>query len=272
MLREDVLQRCVAYAIAGIRHVIATFGPREPGGEGETRAQTHFAEQLQAWTDEVRTEPFTVRPRAFMGFLRVAGTLFLAAMLAYWLLPILALAFSSGAVAVVLLQFLFYREFLDPLYPARTSHNVVGTQRAADERKRVLILCGHADAAYEWPFHYHGGPASLSAVVIGMVIAGVFKLATDLLCVALGGPLAAPEGLWRTLGFVQWAGSPFFIAMFFFSDFRRVVPGANDNLTGSLLAIAIAKYLHETDTRFDHTEVQYLITGSEEAGLRGAKA
>jgi Zn-dependent M28 family amino/carboxypeptidase len=50
------------------------------------------------------------------------------------------------------------------------------------------------------------------------------------------------------------------------------VPGANDNLTGSLTAIAVLKHLQEEGIRFEHTEVACLITGSEEAGLRGAKA
>jgi putative aminopeptidase FrvX len=51
-----------------------------------------------------------------------------------------------------------------------------------------------------------------------------------------------------------------------------VSPGANDNLTGTFIAVAALKHLHEAGTRFENTEVACLITGSEEARLRGAKA
>ena len=57
-----------------------------------------------------------------------------------------------------------------------------------------------------------------------------------------------------------------------FSNYKKVVQGANDNLTGSLAAVSILKYLKEADISYDDIEVTALITGSEEAGLRGAKA
>jgi len=272
MLDNAVLDRCAAFSMDGIRHVIESFGPREPGGEGETRAQAHFAGLLKPWADEIRTEPFAVRPPALMGFMPVAGALFFAAILAYWLFPALALLFTAGALLVVVLQFVLYRQFLDPLFPARVSHNVVATRRAAGERKRRIIVSGHADAAYEWTFSYYGGVGLLKLAIVSMLLAGVFKVGLDVACVLLNGPLAAPRGIWRALGYAQWACAPFFAGMCFFSNFRRVVPGANDNLTGAFAAVSVLKYLHETNTRFEHTEVSCVITGSEEAGLRGAKA
>ena len=51
-----------------------------------------------------------------------------------------------------------------------------------------------------------------------------------------------------------------------------VVPGANDNLTGVLASVAVLKCLKESGIRFEHTEVDLVLTGSEEAGLRGAFA
>src|SRR5690606_36970159 len=52
----------------------------------------------------------------------------------------------------------------------------------------------------------------------------------------------------------------------------RPVPGANDNLSGVFLALGVVKALRESGVSFEHTEIACLITGSEEAGLRGAKA
>ena len=48
--------------------------------------------------------------------------------------------------------------------------------------------------------------------------------------------------------------------------------GANDNLTGCYMGIAILKALKEQGIELENTEVGVILTGSEEAGLRGAKA
>ena len=47
---------------------------------------------------------------------------------------------------------------------------------------------------------------------------------------------------------------------------------ANDNLTGCYMGIAVLKALKDNGVKLENTEVGVLLTGSEEAGLRGAKA
>ena len=66
--------------------------------------------------------------------------------------------------------------------------------------------------------------------------------------------------------------APVYIGLFFFFNFLHIVDGANDNLTGTLISVAVLKYLAERDIHFEDTEVAALITGAEESGLRGAKA
>ena len=46
----------------------------------------------------------------------------------------------------------------------------------------------------------------------------------------------------------------------------------NDDLTGCFMSIAVLKALKDQNVNLENTEVGVLITGSEEAGLRGAKA
>jgi Zn-dependent M28 family amino/carboxypeptidase len=52
----------------------------------------------------------------------------------------------------------------------------------------------------------------------------------------------------------------------------KVVDGANDNLSGCYIGMAILKALHDEGIEFENTEIGVVCTGSEEAGLRGAKA
>ena len=53
---------------------------------------------------------------------------------------------------------------------------------------------------------------------------------------------------------------------------KRVVDGANDNLSGCYMGIAILKALKDEGIELENTEIGVVLTGSEEAGLRGAKA
>jgi hypothetical protein len=263
----------VNYAFDQIRHIIDSFGPRDPGSPGEKKAQEYIAGQLANWTDETKIEEFKVHPKAFMGFMPVSGLLLLASVGAYWLAPGAALALSALALLIALLQFLFYRQFLDPFFPHRISRNVIGIRKPAGETRRRIIISGHVDAAYEWRYFFKGGHFLLKAVIAGALLGAFGKVIIDLIyCISAGLAAGSPEGVWRILGLVQLIFLPFFIAMIFFSDFRTVSPGANDNLTGTWAALSVMKYLHDTEARFQNTEVRCLITGSEEAGLRGAKA
>lgn len=261
------------YAVNGIAQVIDNFGPREPGSAAERAAQKHVATEMAHYTDEVVTEEFVVHPKAFMSFMPIAAVLLLAAVVVYWLgYAAVSLVFSALALTIAFLQFFRYRRFLDPLFPAAKSLNVTGTYKPKKKAKRRVIISGHIDAAYEWRFNYKGGQALLTLVIGGLLINALLKLGMDIYAVAAGGATGSPTGLFAVLGYIQLIGVPFYIASLFFSDFNRVVPGANDNLSAVFGAMAVVKYLHDQGIRFEHTEVCCLSTGSEEAGLRGAKA
>lgn len=53
---------------------------------------------------------------------------------------------------------------------------------------------------------------------------------------------------------------------------KRIVDGANDNLSGCYMGIAILKALKDEGIELENTELGVILTGSEEAGLRGSKA
>ena len=53
---------------------------------------------------------------------------------------------------------------------------------------------------------------------------------------------------------------------------RKIVDGANDNLTGCYMGISILKALKDEGIELENTELGVILSGSEEAGLRGAMA
>lgn len=76
----------------------------------------------------------------------------------------------------------------------------------------------------------------------------------------------------RILAVAMYITIPVLVAALKFSNFKRPVMGANDDLTGCFISCAAAKFLSDNDIRFENTEVAVLCAGGEEAGLRGSKA
>ena len=62
------------------------------------------------------------------------------------------------------------------------------------------------------------------------------------------------------------------IGLYFMVNYGRVVDGANDNLSGCYMGIAIVKALQDEGIEFENTEIGVVLTGSEECGWRGSKA
>lgn len=262
----------IDYIIAQTRTVIASFGPRTGGSPGECDAQRYIAGELARYVDETAVEPFDVYPKAFMSFVPVSVVLVVTGMALYWVCPSAAALFSLLALAYSFIEFVTYTPFFDPFFPKAASLNVIGIRRARNEPRRRIILSGHADAAREWRYNMVN-PELLKAVVItgiggALVTAGIHVAGSvsQLTGWAQGSPW------WTMLGAAEWLFLPSFIALLFFVNPRVVAPGANDNLSGVFVSLAAAKYLHDKKIRFDHTEVWILSTGSEEEGLRGAKA
>lgn len=269
MLNEAQRDATVRYIVDNTRAIVDRFGPRPPGSPGETACQEFVRDELSACCDSVVMEPFPVAQKAFMGFQYVSGALFLCAFASAPFAPALAALFSLAALIVVVQQLVRYKLFLDPFFPKRVSHNVEGRIAPDGPVTRRVILNGHPDGAYEWRWLYHF-PRVFPLITAYTIVALLTKALGDFACFGLwmagmGGPVA----WFHTL---QWLLFPAVFLSIGFTTFRHVSPGANDNLTGTLMAVGFAKALREAGLRLQNTEVIIAITGSEESGLRGAKA
>ena len=268
------LDALTAFCVEEIGAVCGRFGPRPCGEAGETAAQTYLLEKIGPFADLSRRETFEVHPNAFMGFVPVAGTLLLGATAANILgafrkkaASLGALALVGGALAVVVEEFGLYREFLDRFYKKKTSGNVVAVRRAAGEVKRRVIVSGHTDSAPEWTFTYRLGSHGV-VTVAAYALAGVaYTAAAGVLSLVMKN-----RALVKKLALGQTVFIPAYGLLYRFTNNKRFVPGANDDLTGTFTAFSVLRYLAENGIRFEHTEVIALLTGGEEAGLRGAKA
>lgn len=279
---SEQLKKYTAYVEEQIRTVIGTVGPRESGEVSERKAQDYMVEHMTGTADTVEREGFKLHPKAFMGWVLIDGICMLAAAILMLLSFFSVSGFGTWAVVVALIltlvsvvcilgEFLFYKELLDPLFPERESSNVICTRKAAGETKRRIILSGHIDSAYEWRYTFLGGGRCLTAVIVAGIVCLIADLVIAILMLAIPG-IAEITALKVLVLIFLFLSLPVMVLIINFVNWKLVVPGANDNLTGIFASMAVMQYLVDNDIRFENTEVVSISMACEEAGLRGAKA
>ena len=265
------------YMIDEITHIIKTCGKRDPGSEGEKASCEYMAEVLKkdCGCEDVKLESYEVAPRAFYGWIYFTMTLVLLAIAAFFFIPVLSIPLIIAGFALVVIQFGLYKKLLDPLFKKKTSHNVTAIKKCKGEVKRRIIFNGHPDATWEWPVNYALGGVGFEGHAIIAIGGAIFYLVISILHVAKVGFAPSTPDLSDPVvkaGLIGLIFVPFMIGLYFMVNYKRVVDGANDNLTGCYIGLAILKALKDEGIELENTEIAVVCTGSEAAGLRGAKA
>ncbi len=273
----DQKDKAAQYMIKEITHICKTFEKRAPGSKGEQQACEYMAKVLKndCGCDTATVEPFKENPGSFYGWIFFTITFVLAAIVLFFFAPIISVILIVAGLAIVLAQFGVYKKLLDPLFKEKTGHNVTAIKKCTGETKRRIVFNGHPDAAWEWPVNYALGGVGFEGHAILCGVGAVYYIVVSIIYMIKNGvgfgvadtsdPIVK-AGLWGLI-FV-----PFLIGLYFMVNYRRVVDGANDNLSGCYMGIAVLKALKDEGIEFENTELAVVLTGSEEAGLRGAKA
>lgn len=257
-----------------VETVLTEIGPRESCSENERRLGRRLADMWRELGLDVSTERFTCHPKAFLGFIPLATLLYLLATISYWLWPLACFVLAAAASAMVVLELLRYREFVDFLFPAAEGENVIGVIRPRGEVRQRVIVSAHQDSAYEFNLWFFLKNAAVPVNILTFVAPLVPMLGG--LAKSLAGAGGHSHGF-DVIGYVAMGLYPIVGLNFFFHTYS-VVPGAMDDLAGVSILAGVAQAL--TDGRgggleeallLEHTEVRVLAVSSEEAGLRGAK-
>lgn len=260
--------QAVAFMVREITHICRSMQKRSPGSEGERKAASYMADVLEreCGCTDVKVEAFSDHPSAFYGYFWFSAAFDSLCALSFFLRPWLSIVFGAAALLLFLFQFVLYKQVIDPLFPEKESVNVTAVRPCAGEVKRRIFLNGHIDAAWEFPLNYHFGGVVFEIPGVMAVIGVLFYIALGISRLCGAGAWTQSAALWGLL-FV-----PFFLLVGCTYDPRRVVDGANDNLSGCYMGIAILREMERNGVRLKDTELGVILTGSEEAGLRGAKA
>lgn len=273
------LQKNTEYAVKGITKICKKIGPRKPGSPEELRAQQWMEKDMKNYCDKTAIEPFTLHRQGFMGFIPFTVACGVSSVFLNWFVsPIAAVVLCVLAFIPLLFEFLMYKQFDDFLFPKQTSHNMVATRSPKGEAKQRIIMIGHSDSQFEWTLNYLiGGLQAKLFVEIPAVVGLIVQTVFAVVCLIVGKGSAAMDiekakGFFIALFVVSCVFIPFEIAFLFFQSWTKSVPGASDNLSGCYTGMATIKALDEAGIEFENTEVVMICSGSEEAGLRGAKA
>lgn len=271
----DKKEWAAKYMIGEITHVIKSFGKRSPGSEGEKKACEYMAQVLrdECGCEDVKVEPFSEHPGAFYGWRFITITLALSGIALLFLFPPAAIVAYVVGFAIMFLEFGFYKQPVDFLFRKKTSHNVTAVKSCTGTVERRIFFNGHPDAAWEWPVNYRFGGAAFEAHAIVCAVGAMYYLVLSIIQVIKHG--TAGVDVSTVLGKFVLGGLvfvPFLLTLYMMNNEFRVVDGANDNLTACYMGISILKAMRDAGVELEHTEIGVLLTGSEEAGLRGAKA
>ena len=250
---------------------------RSPGTKGEKEACEYMAKVLKedCGCERADVESFKENPGSFFGWIYFTITFVLLAIALYFVAPIISLILIVAGLAIVFLQFGLYKKCVDRFFPELTGHNVTAVKKCTGEVKRRIFFNGHPDAAWEWPVNYALGGIGFEGHAIICGLGAVYYMVISIIYMAQNGisfgvidtsSYLFKMALWGLL-FV-----PFLVGLYWMWNKNRIVDGANDNLSGCYMGIAILKALKDNGIEFENTEVGVILTGSEEAGLRGAKA
>lgn len=271
---SEQIKKCGDFAKDGITHICSEFGPRECGSDAERKTQEYMADVLKNYADEVTREKFEANPKAFMAFVPIAGSLLLGSTAVNLLgafkknkaaaasIPLLAAALGS-----VIGEFALYKQPLDPLFKKAESGDVIAVRKATGETKKRIIISGHTDSAPEWTYTYKLGSKGVVSVAGYGVLGLLYGIASTAVSLT-----SKNDNLKKKMALGQLAFVPGFAALYAFTNSKRFVDGASDDLSGCYVANSVMKFLSDNDIRFENTEVVALLAGGEECGLRGTKA
>lgn len=204
-------------------------------------------------------------------------------MVAFFFLPIFGAIITALGFAILFIQFGLYKKLVDKCFPEKTGHSVTAIKKCTGEVKGRVFFNGHPDAVWNWPVNNKFGGTAHVAHLVTSVVSGLVVLGLNIAAAVKTGckpvtsfALADYTALYGDVLF--WMGIailvmvPCLIGMYFMWDEKTITDGANDNLTGCYMGIAILKAMKDQGIELEHTEVGVIISGSEEAGLRGAMA
>ncbi|UYP44618.1 hypothetical protein NEF87_000903 [Candidatus Lokiarchaeum ossiferum] len=275
-----------------IENIVNSCGPRIAGSEEEYRASQYIYKNLQENCDDTYFDEFDVYPRFYPhGFLKMASILIIGALFTiFFSFPYLFFSLGLLLLGLFIIYLSLFRMNLlfafDFLFKKSKSWNATGRIYPRDSNvsrsitKKQVIVCGHTDSAFEMSVMDKGFTFLLLGV--GYLLISLFLLILKLFLsqsnlIWVQNPLYSNSFLLFTyidlifIG-ISLIGLPCFLYLLNGLISGDPVIGANDNLSGVGISLALTDYFSKSENRLKNVELWAGSFGSEECGERGAHA
>lgn len=250
-----------------IKEVCEEIGPRLGTYSQEKKAGLKIKGILEKKVDEVVLEDFSCHPAGFLDFARVAWIVVLVGTVIFLWLPIVSFGFYIYALTAYVFEQRYLKEYVDFLFPEKKGTNVIGKLKPKGTPKQLIILSGHHDSAYQFPlFTKFKDKFGLLAylTVLTIILSVVVALAKFILDLMLLSSVVS-NVLLLCIPLVCTAMTGY-IGFGLRSNF--VIQGANDNLSGVAVMLALAH--HFATHKLKNIELWFISFSCEEC-MRGSK-
>jgi len=255
-----------------IEDFINRFGGRKSASQAEDQAQNHLHQQLVDFCTTAHKQNFYYPLFARFIALRWFGVLHFINLGLYFVSLPLALGLSLINAILFYGQFIGNKGWLNGMFSNDRSSNVIGTLEPREEVHSTIILSGHMDSTKEYIWWYWLGQTGVILTIIASLSIFALPVVYFILLLFTLGMGAEPDGLIIGWGVIALLSLPVITLIFIHG--KRVVPGAQDNLSGIVTAFETLKDFvdpHETGkSQLRHTRLKMLSFGSEEVGVVGS--
>ena len=253
-----------------IKRTCEEIGPRSSATSKEHEGLKFIEKELKSFSDETFQDDFECHPGAYpKGNVYLGLTFFLIGHIGYFIQPIITLIFVALGLLSIFAELFLMKEAVDFLFPKKSSWNVFGKVKPIKETRKIVIMGGHSDSAYLFPWYPKFRNKIVRLTYSGVAGIAILPILAIIKLINVGFSFFS----WTFLDwfyFIALGGSlwGYYVLLGYFTG--EVVDGANDNLSGVAVSLAVGKYLAQHRPKYVETWVGAF--GCEECGQRGSKA
>lgn len=251
-----------------IKDICEQVGPRPSFSEKELEGARFVEKEFKKYSQDQDTviEDFTVRAAPFLFDFKLSVIFYIISAFLYLFIPFVSLILMIFILISLLLEQVWNFRILNYLGWTRHSQNVIAKVTPKEECKRIVIIGGHIDSAYELPYVRKFKQKFMIIIAAGLIFIlliiffSIIKIPLQILSRGLD-VFSIVSSVILLIGI-----GPVF--PFFFMVSNRPVEGANDNLSAVAVCLNLLRKYSQNPP--DHVELRFIAFGAEESGRYGS--
>ncbi len=277
-------------ALQYIKYVCDMYGPRISGTKEERESLDELEDELKKFSDFTYYDTYKVYPTFYpRDFILIFGISVIISAFTFFFRGFWGLI---SAILPIIGLFIFYVSLVKMKYwfaflsKKGISHNATGRILPRNSEGEIIpgklkiIIAGHQDSAFQMKITRFGDKSAF-------FFAGAIIYSLSVIVLSILKTIFTQIGLMKYIIFgtifgLTWidfifiglslVGFPVFVIALHGFIGGTPVPGANDNLSGVGLALAVGKHFSQDKNRLKNVELWIGSFGSEECGERGSHA